>query len=257
VAGVGVPGRRTGAGREGDGDGERAVAEGPVDAPAIARGHLDGGAVEAPGDEAPVLRAPRPDSEPAGVVEEGVGDVRAASRWCALPRGRISTRRIFANWMLTPREQGDVGELSAMCWLASRGAHVAVPVGSSPHWDLMAELDGRAIRVQVKTSRCFVKGRWDVTLCTRGGNQSWNGLVKRLDATRYDFLFVLVADGRRWFIPASRVAAAPACVWVDRSTRTSRSSAVSRSRRARRQRPPTIERLDPRGDVRVAKGGGL
>jgi PD-(D/E)XK endonuclease len=107
--------------------------------------------------------------------------------------------------MLTPREQGDIGELFAMYWLASKGAHVAVPVGCSAHWDLMAELDGRPVRVQVKTSRCFVSGRWDVTLCTRGGNRSWNGLVKHLDASRYDFLFVLVADGRRWFIPSSRV----------------------------------------------------
>jgi hypothetical protein len=69
----------------------------------------------------------------------------------------------------------------------------------------MAELDGRPVRVQVKTSRCFVRKRWDVTLCTRGGNQSWNGIVKRLDPSRYDFLFVLVADGRRWFIPSERV----------------------------------------------------
>jgi hypothetical protein len=107
--------------------------------------------------------------------------------------------------MLTPREQGDFGELSAMCWLAWRGASVALPVGSSPHWDLIAELDGQLLRVQVKTSTCREKSRWDVTLCTRGGNQSWNGLVKRLDPTRFDSLFVLVGDGRRWFIPASRV----------------------------------------------------
>ena len=39
-------------------------------------------------------------------------------------------------------------------------------------------------------------------LATRGGNQSWNGTVKRFDRTRYDWLFVLVADGRRWFIPS-------------------------------------------------------
>jgi hypothetical protein len=30
-------------------------------------------------------------------------------------------------------------------------------------------------------------------------------LVKRLDSTRFDYLFVLVGDGRRWFIPADRV----------------------------------------------------
>jgi hypothetical protein len=42
-------------------------------------------------------------------------------------------------------------------------------------------------------------------LCTRGGNQSWNGLVKLFSATRRDRLFVLVGDGRRWFIPADEV----------------------------------------------------
>jgi len=30
-------------------------------------------------------------------------------------------------------------------------------------------------------------------------------LVKRLDPTRIDYLFVLVGDGRRWFIPAAEI----------------------------------------------------
>lgn len=47
--------------------------------------------------------------------------------------------------------------------------------------------------------------RWGVTLCTRGGNQSWNGQVKTLDPKTYDYLCVCVADGRRWFIPARRL----------------------------------------------------
>ena len=40
-------------------------------------------------------------------------------------------------------------------------------------------------------------------MCTRGGNQSWNGVTKKLSADRCDYLFVLVGDGRRWFIPAA------------------------------------------------------
>jgi hypothetical protein len=40
---------------------------------------------------------------------------------------------------------------------------------------------------------------------TRGGNQSWNRIVKLLDPSRCDHLFVLVGDGRRWFIPAERM----------------------------------------------------
>lgn len=107
--------------------------------------------------------------------------------------------------VLKPREQGDLGELSAMEWLASQGAKVAIPVFHSPDWDLLAEFDSRVARVQVKTSRQQRDGRWRVVVSTSGGNQSWNGLVKYFDARRCDFLFVHVGDGRRWFIPARAV----------------------------------------------------
>ena len=42
-------------------------------------------------------------------------------------------------------------------------------------------------------------------LATRGSNQSWSGLVKRFDQSRCDVVFVHVADGRRWYIPAGAV----------------------------------------------------
>jgi hypothetical protein len=105
--------------------------------------------------------------------------------------------------MLTPRAQGDIGELSAIVWLAGKGIPVFKPLFHSPHYDLVADLGGRLIRVEVKTCTVFRKKRWDVSVCTRGGNQSWNGLTKRLDPQKCEFLFVLVADGRRWFIPAT------------------------------------------------------
>lgn len=107
--------------------------------------------------------------------------------------------------MLPPREQGDIGERAALYWLVARGAHVSIPFGHSPHYDLIADFDGQLSRVQVKTSVCRYKQRWAVTVCTRGGNQSWGGLVKRLDIERFDHLFVVVADGRQWFIPGARV----------------------------------------------------
>jgi PD-(D/E)XK endonuclease len=101
-----------------------------------------------------------------------------------------------------PREQGDWGELQALGWLICQGAKVSLPYGHSPDYDLIADLHGGLFRIQVKTTRCFRKGRWELTTCTRGGNQSWNGIVKRLDPKRYDYLFAAVADGRRWFLPA-------------------------------------------------------
>lgn len=125
------------------------------------------------------------------------------------PATRVHRRERAVN----RRVQGDIGELSAMEWLASRGATVWVPFNHSPHIDLMAEWDEHLIRVQVKTStlRGPVKSgeeRWKVAIATSGGNRSWTGLAKKFDATRVDYLFVLVGDGRRWFIPAPFVEAA-------------------------------------------------
>jgi hypothetical protein len=103
----------------------------------------------------------------------------------------------------TTRRQGDAGELSAMTWHTRAGALVAKPLFESPDYDLIADFGDRIHRVQVKTSTCWARNRFLVALCTRGGNQSWNGIVKRLDATRCDAMFVHVGDGRRWYIPAT------------------------------------------------------
>jgi hypothetical protein len=106
---------------------------------------------------------------------------------------------------MSPRRQGDLGELSAMEWLASQGYAVYYPIGHSPDADLIADCGGTLLRVQVKTTRRHRNGRWEVMLCTRGGNQSWNGTTKLFSPARSDRLFVLAADGRRWFIPSSEV----------------------------------------------------
>jgi PD-(D/E)XK endonuclease len=102
-------------------------------------------------------------------------------------------------------EQGDLGELSAAEWFISQGVRVAFPFGHSPDWDLAVELIGGLVRVQVKTSTCFHKDRWLVAICTRGGNQSWSGTVKRFSSSRCDYLFAHVGDGRRWLIPSDKV----------------------------------------------------
>ena len=93
-----------------------------------------------------------------------------------------------------------------MLWFGAQGAAVFVPLFHCRDYDLIADWGQGAMRVQVKTSNVSRRNRWEVAVCTRGGNQSWNGLVKRLDPSRYDYLFVLVGDGRRWLIPAGEVA---------------------------------------------------
>jgi PD-(D/E)XK endonuclease len=114
--------------------------------------------------------------------------------------------------LINRRQQGDLGEASAIEWLTSVGAIVLLPVGHSPDYDLVAELEGKLLRVQVKTSTQSVvtpdgHDRCVASLSIRGGNQSWNRTTKRLDPSRVDYVFVLSGDGRRWFIPANMLEA--------------------------------------------------
>lgn len=114
----------------------------------------------------------------------------------------------FRKRAVNRRVQGDIGELSAMEWLARMGGLIWLPVGHSPDVDLVVEFDGRLIRVQVKTSTQRVarpngEVRWNVAIATNGGNRSWDGLTKRFDRSVVDYLIILVGDGRRWFIPAA------------------------------------------------------
>ena len=112
--------------------------------------------------------------------------------------------------LINRRVQGDLGEFSAMEWLVSKGALVWIPLGHSPDVDLMAEIDGRVLKVQVKTSTYRLTTsagdeRWEVSIATNGGNQSWTGNVKKFDPTKVDYLFALVGDGRRWLIPSQAI----------------------------------------------------
>jgi hypothetical protein len=117
-----------------------------------------------------------------------------------------------AQRLINRRQQGDLGEASAIEWLTSAGATVLIPFGHSPDFDLAAYAHGRVLRIQVKTSTQSVRtpeGEWRsaVALATRGGNQSWSGISRTFDPSRFDYLFALTEAGRRWFIPSTAIAA--------------------------------------------------
>ncbi|TMK67697.1 MAG: hypothetical protein E6G53_02040 [Actinobacteria bacterium] len=155
-------------------------------------------------------------------------------------------------------EQGDLGEASAIEWLASVGARVWLPVGHSPDYDILAELDGKILRVQVKTCRYFVKGRWGVQVCTRGGNQSWTGTSKFMTADRCDYLFVLVGDGRRWFIPAKKLGGRNrVCVGGPKYAVFEVARGAPLPQHDDCERRLYNRGSNARGDVRVVKGGRL
>jgi hypothetical protein len=250
---------RIATGREGNGNaGEVAVPEGAVDRPAIAIGDLQDRPMEAGGDEAPVGGLRGPDGKPAGVVEEGLGD--EAGGFGVVFGAELSDSVWLRTYVLVMhwRRQGDLGELSAMEWFASKGAYILVPVGHCPDYDFAAGFGERLLRVQVKTATFFRNSRWEVKVCTLGGNQSWNGLVKRFDPRRCDYLFAVVADGRRWCIPSTvieggRQVQLGGPKYADFEVEPGSplpSGAVAET-------ASTIVQLAPRGDVRAAKGDAL
>ena len=145
-----------------------------------------------------------------------------------------------------------------MFWLASKGAHVAIPLGHSPHYDLVADWDGRLLRVQVKTSTFRRKGRWDAMLCTRGGNQGWNGLSKHIDPSKCDFVFVLVGDGRQWFIPSGALGGTSKIrLGGPKYAEFEVEPGEPLPYPTREEQPLHSAPPDARGDVRVVKGDGL
>ena len=160
---------------------------------------------------------------------------------------------------MTTREQGDLGEASAIEWLTFQGATVAVPLFNSPDWDLVAEIDGRLARVQVKTSGLRTpKGYWQVRICTRGGNQSWNGVAKYFSPARCDYLFALVADGRRWYIPAQALDGRSSVTLGGPKYAEFEVVPGARFPRERCRNPrSTIANRIARRDVRVVKGDRL
>ena len=256
-------GRRIEAGGEGGGDaGEPVVVERAVDRAAVAVDDVESGAVIAPaGSQCRWSRRSGPTATQPGSSRKASAKMRAAASYSLGSRGRISTRR---DLLLTDACAARAGRLRRTVGDRTgsrpRAPTSAIPFGHSPHYDLIADLDGGCSRVQVKTSRVPYKGRWAVTVCTRGGNQSWSGLVKTLDPSE---LRLPVRPGRR----------RPPVVHPGRlASRAARASTLGGPKyarvrgRARRSDPGRTRRRDrlynrrsciARGDVRVAKGDGL
>jgi PD-(D/E)XK endonuclease len=126
------------------------------------------------------------------------------------PEACRSVESMETSW--TPRRQGDLGEMSAISWLTGAGASVSLPLFSHPDYDVIADRGDRIERVQVKTSGQLNGDRFVVSLFTRGGNRSWNRIVKRMSDARCDVVFVHVADGRRWYIPVGHIKGTTAIV---------------------------------------------
>lgn len=93
------------------------------------------------------------------------------------------------------KQQGNTAEAFAIYYYTLHGYSVSKPIFENSNFDLIVEKSGSIKRVQVKSSN-RVKGiSFEVELRTKGGNTSWNGVVKVISNSSVDVVFVYASDG--------------------------------------------------------------
>lgn len=101
--------------------------------------------------------------------------------------------------------QGNIGEAAAILHFARLEYIVSKPLFENTPYDLLID-DGAGIqRVQVKTTSSLRNSNYRVELRTKGGNTSWNGVVKCVTSSQCDLLFVYCEDGTQYLIPVDLI----------------------------------------------------
>ena len=102
------------------------------------------------------------------------------------------------------KKQGDLGVAAAIKYYMDLGLLVSFPLTDTGRYDLVVD-KGTLLRVQVKrTHRIAESGNYEASLTTKGGNQSWSGLVKKITSDECDIVFISTPDGD-WELPVSVV----------------------------------------------------
>lgn len=103
--------------------------------------------------------------------------------------------------IMNKKQQGDIGVAKAIYYYSACGYIVSIPATDNSRYDLLVDKNGKINRVQVKTSSYKIaSGSYEVQLKTTGGNQSWQGIVKKISAEEIDILFIVCEDGSMYEI---------------------------------------------------------
>lgn len=145
-------------------------------------------------------------TEPTATARSTVGVADGVDGVVQPDRGSDTIRRD------NPREQGAIGLAQAVAWFTRNGYEVSLPISEAQRYDLVVEDEhGDLKKVEVKTTtHRNVRGRFVAQIKTCGGNQSWNGTVKRFDPDEVDILYVLTDSWDEYVIPTDHVRATTA-----------------------------------------------
>lgn len=105
---------------------------------------------------------------------------------------------------MTTVSQGSVGLGSAIAYFTAHGYVVSIPLNDNQGYDLIVDKDNHLQRVQVKTTGAKTRGSrtYTVQLKSVHARKSSKNVIRRFTADRADLLYVLVADGTKYLIPA-------------------------------------------------------
>jgi len=102
------------------------------------------------------------------------------------------------------KEKGSIGEQLVICECLRRGYHVSIPIGDCLPYDLILDIKGRLLRIQVKTAWAN-RGSYRVDMRRTKTNRRIM-IRSRYIKGDFDFLIVHILETRESFIIPSSIA---------------------------------------------------
>ena len=106
---------------------------------------------------------------------------------------------------LAPTAQGTIGVGIAIGYYSSHGYIVSVPLTDIQKYDLLIDNGDGIKKVQVKTARRRINGKYEVELRTVCPKKTTKNIITKFDSSLVDYLFIALDDGRKYNIPCSEI----------------------------------------------------
>ena len=89
---------------------------------------------------------------------------------------------------MNTKKQSSIGVALAIAYYTEQECAVFIPVSDVSRYDFIIDRNGELLKVEVKSTR---SQDGTVDLRTKGGNQSWDGEVKRISKRDCDLVFAI------------------------------------------------------------------
>ena len=102
---------------------------------------------------------------------------------------------------LSPKQKGNLTELECLTAFYQLGYKCSIPYGENSRYDLIADIDGKLIRIQCKTSREVDEGVIEFP-CRSSRSNTKSNLQRRYTADEIDY-FCTFWNGQCYLVPIS------------------------------------------------------